>query len=213
MGGTNLHNYDLDKTMSELFNLNPTEYKEIAIRNLDLNNTVIDELRRINVLYLSDMLLLSSKDLLNVRTLGMGKLNKLYDFFSDLKNGNIDIAAYKISSIHNVPLTIALNREKIINGDFSSVDVSKNNEKIISKYFVAQKTIGQELANISTNNPQYILSIVQSLSTFHQKQSIIINKRKSLTGLMYSIKNNRRIQKVDRYIGCVDILFIFFFQQ
>ncbi len=191
---------NMDISFAELFNLNPSDYVDVTISNLGFKQAAIQKLKELNIFYLSDLLLLSSKELLKIRNIGKGRLNQILEFFSSLENGDIDISAYKISSIHDVPLTIALNREKIVEGDFSSVEISKNNKGIVSKYIVAQETIGQELASICMTKPNCVMPMIQALSNFYEIQSVIIHKREALTNLMNSISEERKNNRIYDYI-------------
>lgn len=203
MENFNLTKDDMDKSFGELFNLNCSDYKDISISslsNIGFNNTTIYELQKKNVLNLGDLLLMSCREFSFIRTVGKKRLTVTLNFFNDLAKGNIDIIAYEISSLRDLPLTIALNRNRIIKGDFSSVEKNENNKKVIEKYMIAQETLGQELATISKTNPGSIMPIIKSLSVFHANQSILINKRKALINLMNSISKRRKNNKIYDYI-------------
>jgi len=200
MENYDFHDIDLDKSFAELFELNPLDYSDVSIKNFNFNQASLDEFKRRETSYLSDILLMSSKEFLEIRSIGKGKFNEMLNFLIALKEKNIDITAYKISYLHNLPLTIALNRKKIVKGDFSSVELSNMNKDIVSKYVIAQKTVGEELAELSMNNPNKVVPIINALSSFHKQQSNRTNRQKILMGFMSSIYKKRKIESINNYI-------------
>lgn len=201
MGNYGLNDVDFDKSFAELFELDPLDYNDVSIKSFNFNQASLDEFNRRGMLYLGDILLLSCKEFLEIRSIGKGKFNEMLNFLIALKEKNIDITAYKISYLHNIPLTIALNRRKIVKGDFSSVELCNKNKNIVSKYVIAQKTVGEELAELSMNNPNKVVPIINALSSFHEQQSNRANRQKILMGFMSSIYKKRKIESINNYIN------------
>lgn len=197
----NLSNIDMNKTFAEIFELNPSDYKDIPINNFNFFQATIFDLKKRNILDLCELSQLSCKEFLGLMYVGKCKLNEMLVFFYELKNKNIDVQAYKISYLHNIPLTIALNRNKIVKGDFSTVELNKKNQYIVSKYVTAQNAIGEELAEISMKTPHKVLPLINALSCFNKKQSIITTKRNVIKGLLSAIPAKRQTNSIFNYIN------------
>ena len=105
---------DLNKTFAELFNINAEFYSSISVCCLNINGIMLCELERLGIVYLSDLLLMTSKDLLVLRGVGNHRLNELLKLFYKIKNGSANLNAHIISYSRNIPLTIVLNKDRII---------------------------------------------------------------------------------------------------
>ncbi len=193
-------NIDKEKTFAELFELDSNKFSEISVFSLNFTRTALEEFKKQNIYFLSDLLLMTVNDFLRVRSIGFVKLNEFFSFLKGLKNGQIDITAYKISNIHNVPLTIAVNRNKIVKGDFSSVEINNSSKQLILKYESAQRDIGQELSETSMITPYKILPICKALLSFYEEQNIIATKRKVLLNLISQVSDTRKSRSINNYI-------------
>ncbi len=191
---------DLNKTFAELFNINAELYSSILVCCLNINGTTLSELERVGIVYLSDLFLMTSKDLLVLRGVGNHRLNELLKLFYEIKNGSANLNAHIISYSRNIPLTIVINKYKIAQGDFSAVEINKKNDRIISKYKSAQETVGEEIAEICINSPNKILPVMSALSSFNKKHNIIKNKRKLLVELLSKVPDERKNKTINKYI-------------
>lgn len=186
--------------MAELFGLNPNEYENVSLRDLNLKHASLSELERQDILLLSQMLLLTPRTLLKYRDIGKVSLNNILVFLDEIKKGNVDLAAYKIAYLHNIPIAITRNRNNIVKGDFSFIQNERIPTKTINKYIRAQQEIGEEIALLGMNCPQKIIPICSALLNFNKEHTFISNRLSALNSMFDFISENRKINNIYDYI-------------
>lgn len=195
-----LRKEDMGKTFANLFNIDAQLYSGILISCLDIDDITLRELKRSGKVYLSDLLLMTSKEVLALLNVGDFRLNQLLKLFYEIKKGNFNLDAYEISCSRNIPLSIVINKDKLAKGDFSSIETNKKNANIIFKYEQAQKIVGTEIAEICIYSPNRILPVISALSSFHTHQNFLCNKRRLLVELLSKVPDERKDKPIFQYI-------------
>lgn len=192
-----------DKTTPfwELYGLNPDDYGFISIRDLHFHRVSVHQLESFRIFNLQKLLYLTPKQLLQISYIGEVSYKNLLAFLNELKNGNVDITAYKISYANKVPLDFALNRYNIAQGDFSKINKTRKKEKLIEQYIRSQQIVGTEFATTVLDSADKILPIISALSEFNKKHNLYKNRLTALNGLLNSISKSRASKNIYDYIN------------
>lgn len=157
------------RTLGEEFELNPAEYADIAIKELHFSVRVSNRLQRDNIHTVADLLNTTTEHLMGLSGFGKNCLDEIAQTLSALPGVLFQQLSSETLPAGSISPLIALNKEAIVQGDFSSFDslsLSDTDQHILNTYKEAFDALGNDITRDCYATPEKILSISTMLRGF-----------------------------------------------
>lgn len=157
------------RTLGEEFELNPAEYADIAIKELHFSVRVSNRLQRDNIHTVADLLNTTIEHLMGLSGFGKNCLDEIAQTLSALPGVLFQQLSSETLPAGSISPLIALNKEAIVQGDFSSFDslsLSDTDQHILNTYKEAFDMLGNEITRDCYAAPEKILPLSTMLREF-----------------------------------------------
>lgn len=191
-----------DRTFGEEFKLNPAEYADIAVKELNFSVRVSNRLQRDNIHTVADLLNTTGEHLMMMSGFGKNCFDEVIQTLSDLPN----ILHQQFSSKHlpvgSISPLIALHKEAIAQGDFStfeSISLADADQNILGAYKEAFDILGEEMACDCYTAPEKILPLATMLQEFCRTIQLQNELRSIISKLPMSRQNAQAIGYINAF--------------
>ena len=157
------------RTLGEEFELNPAEYADIAIKELRFSVRVSNRLQRDNIHTVADLLNTTTEHLMGLSGFGKNCLDEIAQTLSKLPGVLFQQLSPETLPAGSISPLIALNKEAIVQGDFSSFDslsLSDTDQHILNTYKEAFDMLGNDITRDCYAAPEKILPLSTMLREF-----------------------------------------------
>lgn len=183
--------YQEDKPLANLFNVQPTDYEDITVASLPFSVRVSNRLREKKIRTLKDLLLVDIESLKKIRGFGANSINEILKYC-----GNLPKSHRQVNTENNTPFSSVFieNLDSIIEGDFSfadSIDLSDEQKDQLVAIKDSYSILGSELARQCVESPKIIKAISLALSKYIT-QLLTLNTLKELCSLIPEFRRNNK---------------------
>lgn len=185
-----------DKSFADYYKITGLKSEEDFL--LDENifcKSLIRFLHRNSIFSFNDLINANMAKLLNQRDIGKVKFNELIDCINKVANRVIDIEAIRMSQKKDIPYSILVNRNVILNGDFTCLT---GYPELYEKYTLAYNILGSEMIAYCMNDKSN--KIILCLNEFAKKNHLKSERKKRIEKVITSIPEIRKHKSANQFI-------------
>ena len=189
-----------DISYSKQLGIPPNAFTEMELEELDLSARGFHLLKRAGAKTVSDVLLLTPSQLMQMKGLGTGTFNEIEKKLSSLQN---DIAVSKQNAPF-VDISICkAHAAEICAGDFTWVEHEECSDlqlAVIEDYKEAYGILGADLSFKAYSHDEVCMSLIEMLSSYHEEYNTILVRRNELVKELHNVPTTRWNQSSFGYL-------------
>jgi len=150
----------------EIYGLKPDDYCDYRVVECGFSVRTTNALLKNDKKHVSDLLIMTSSDLISFRGFGKKCIDEVDSFLRKLST---DDSYYSPSSVKiaGIPSEIKPYKNSILVGDFTfRNEISEQNKKYVDKFENAYELLDKELINQCINETEYIVEILRTISEY-----------------------------------------------
>ena len=166
-----MYEYDDNLTLSEVFDLNPDEYRDLDVSALPFSIRVINRLFQKDIKTVKDLLSVTTAFLMSIKGFGRNCIEQVYSYLDTLEKADQATVKRPTPERENKPLLTRF-KDVIAIGDFSFMkeDVFSSEElAALEKYKAAYEVLGEDLVLDCVCSPKKITPIMESFYDFNKR--------------------------------------------
>lgn len=191
---------DYSKSFADQYGIEADDYRDVDVTSIPFSVRIANRLKTNHIATISDLLLHTPEQLLQIKGFGKGCLNEIDALFSDQARLRHAYSSCPISVSHSFSAAVVRHREEIMQGIFHYSDTDlldgAGNTEIIAIQ-EAYEALGPELIEEISCNPEYVHEIIHMFSQFIMETDRILE----ISFLLHEIPEYRRQNLARGYIN------------